>query len=87
MSDANSAPLTMSIAEYSRITGISEYSVRLEIAADRIPHRRVGKRGLIRILRRPALEQLGSSLGEPRSALIGTYDELVATDEASGDAG
>ena len=56
---ANGVPLTMSVAEYCRISGLTEYSVRGEIAAARIPHLRVGKRGLVRILRIPALAQLG----------------------------
>jgi hypothetical protein len=55
----NGVPLTMSVAEYSRISGLTEYSVRAEIAADRIPHLRVGRRGLVRILRKPALARLG----------------------------
>ena len=64
MSEEKATSLTMSVAEYSRVAGMSEYCVRLEIAADRIPHRRIGKRGLIRVLRRPALLQLSSSVGD-----------------------
>lgn len=56
---ASGVPLTMSVAEYCDISGLTEYSVRAEIAADRIPHLRVGKRRLVRILRIPALAQLG----------------------------
>lgn len=55
----NGVPLTMSVAEYSRVSGLTEYSVRVEVAAGRIPHLRVGRRGLVKILRRPALAQLG----------------------------
>jgi hypothetical protein len=49
----------MTVAEYSRVSGLSEYSIRQEIAAGRIPHLRVGRRGLVRILRIPALAALG----------------------------
>jgi hypothetical protein len=59
LGSTNGLPLTMSVAEYSRISGLTEYSVRAEIAAGRIPHLRVGRRGLVRILRRPALARLG----------------------------
>jgi hypothetical protein len=55
----NGVALTMSVAEYCRVSGLTEYSARAEIAAGRIPHLRVGKRGLVRILRIPALAQLG----------------------------
>lgn len=55
----NGVPLTMSVTEYCRISGLTEYSVRAEVAAGRIPHLRVGKRGLVKILRIPALGQLG----------------------------
>lgn len=54
-----SEPLTMSVHEYSELTGIGEDTVRSEVALGRIPHRRVGKRGKIRILTIPALAQLG----------------------------
>jgi hypothetical protein len=57
MSGSN-APLTMSVREYVTLSGIPEHSVRQELAENRIPHRRVGKRGLIRILRLPALAAL-----------------------------
>jgi hypothetical protein len=58
MSSSHDQPLTMSVAEYVLASGIPEHSVRQELAAGRIPHRRVGKRGLIRILRLPALAAL-----------------------------
>lgn len=58
MSGSNGLPLTMTVAEYVLASGIPEHSVRQELAAGRIPHRRVGKRGLIRILRLPALAAL-----------------------------
>lgn len=48
----------MNVSEFVRASGWSEYTVRLELAANRIPHRRVGRRGLIKILRGPALAQL-----------------------------
>lgn len=48
----------MPVAEYVEVSGLSEYAVRQEIAAGRIPHVRVSKRGLIRILRLPALAAL-----------------------------
>lgn len=58
MSGGDGVPLTMTVAEYVLASGIPEHSVRQELAAGRIPHRRVGKRGLIRILRLPALAAL-----------------------------
>ena len=62
---SSSEPLTMSVAEYAAASGLSEYVVRQEVALDRIPHRRCSRRGLIRILRRPALAQLGLDKSEP----------------------
>jgi hypothetical protein len=56
---ASCESLTMTVREYARLAGTGEGVVRQEIAADRIPHRKFGRRGLVRILRRPALEQLG----------------------------
>ncbi len=50
--------LTLSVAQYAKLAGVGENVVRQEIAAGRLPHRKFGKRGLIRILRRPALAQL-----------------------------
>jgi hypothetical protein len=50
--------MTLSVAEYATLAGVGENVVRQEIAAGRLPHRKFGKRGLIRILRRPALAQL-----------------------------
>jgi hypothetical protein len=58
VSNSTERPLTMSVADYVAASGIPEYSVRQEIAAGRIPHWRVGKRGLIRILRLPAMAAL-----------------------------
>jgi hypothetical protein len=58
-------PLTMTVKEYARVSGASEYVVRQEITAGRIPHRRFGRRGLIKILRRPALTDLGFEKREP----------------------
>lgn len=51
-------PLTMTVAEYSKISGLSEFCVRQELRLKRIPHRRVGRRGLVRILRVPAIAAL-----------------------------
>jgi len=51
--------LTMSVAEYAAVSGLTEYTIRQEVALDRIPHRRCGRRGLVRILRIPALAALG----------------------------
>jgi hypothetical protein len=51
--------LTMSVAEFAEISGLSQYTVREELALGRIPYRRVGRRGLIRILRIPAIAALG----------------------------
>jgi len=50
----------MNVGEFVRASGWSEYTVRIELAANRIPHRRVGHRGLIKILRGPALALLQS---------------------------
>jgi hypothetical protein len=50
--------LTLTVAQYAKLAGVGENVVRQEIAAGRLPHRRYGKRGLIRILRGPALAQL-----------------------------
>lgn len=63
-----SAPerLTLTVAQYARLAGVGENVVRQEIAAGRLPHRKYGKRGLIRILRGPALAQL--QLDERESA-------------------
>ncbi len=57
-------PLTMPVAEYVEASGLSEYTVRQEIAAGRIPHIKVGKRGLIRILRLPAIAALCGDAAE-----------------------
>jgi hypothetical protein len=56
----------MSVAEYCALTGLGEDAVREDIKRDRIPHRLVGKRNRIRILRIPALAQLGApvSIGD-----------------------
>jgi hypothetical protein len=51
--------LTMSVSEYARIARVGENIVRVDIAAERIPHKKMGRRGLIRILTRPALAALG----------------------------
>lgn len=67
MSGSNGQPLTMSVAEYVVASGIPEHSVRQELAAGRIPHQRVGKRGLIRILRLPALAALSGGSATPES--------------------
>jgi hypothetical protein len=62
----NDEPLTMSVAEYVAASGVSEYSVREDIRLGRIPVIKVGKRGLVRILRRPAMARLlGALLGVP----------------------
>lgn len=58
MMNDDAQPLTMRVAEYVETSGLSQYAVRQEIAAGRIPHVRVGRRGLIRILRLPALAVL-----------------------------
>jgi hypothetical protein len=52
--------LTMSVAEFAAVSGLTEYTIRQEVALDRIPHRRCGRRGLVRILRLPALAALGA---------------------------
>jgi len=57
-------PLTMSVAEFAALSGLTEYTIRQEIALDRIPHRRCGRRGLVRILRGPALAQLGLNVAD-----------------------
>jgi hypothetical protein len=65
-SESAPARLTLTVAQYARLAGVGENVVRQEIAAGRLPHRKFGKRGLIRILRRPALAQL--QLDERESA-------------------
>jgi hypothetical protein len=60
------ARLTLTVAQYAQLAGVGENVVRQEIAAGRLPHRKYGKRGLIRILRGPALAQL--QLDERESA-------------------
>jgi excisionase family DNA binding protein len=50
--------LTLTVREYAKLVGVGEGLVRQEIAAGRLPHKKLGKRGLIRILRRPALREL-----------------------------
>jgi len=51
--------LTLTVAQYAKLAGVGEAVVRAEIAAGRLPHRKYGRRGLIRILRGPALAELG----------------------------
>ena len=48
----------MSVREFAEISGLTEYAIRQEVKLDRIPHRKVSRRGLIRILRIPAIEAL-----------------------------
>ena len=59
MNNHPSPSLTLSVREFAKLAGVGEAAVRAEIAADRLPHRKFGKRGLIRILRGPALAALG----------------------------
>jgi hypothetical protein len=58
--------MTLTVAQYAKLAGVGESVVRQEIAANRLPHRKFGKRGLIRILRGPALAQLGN---DPQNSL------------------
>lgn len=51
--------MTLTVAQYAKLAGVGQAVVRTEIAAGRLPHRKYGKRGLIRILRGPALAELG----------------------------
>jgi hypothetical protein len=51
--------MTLTVAQYAKLAGVGESVVRHEIAANRLPHRKFGKRGIIRILRGPALAELG----------------------------
>ncbi|HEX3457699.1 MAG TPA: hypothetical protein VHR97_07055 [Candidatus Baltobacteraceae bacterium] len=51
--------MTLTVAQYAKLAGVGQAVVRMEIAAGRLPHRKYGKRGLIRILRGPALAELG----------------------------
>jgi hypothetical protein len=53
----------MSVAEFAAVSGFTEYTVRQEVAFGRIAHRKVGRRGLVRILRIPALAALGVDAG------------------------
>ncbi len=57
--------ITLTVAQYAKLVGVGESVVRLEIAAGRLPHRKYGKRGLIRILRNPALAELGFDQAKP----------------------
>ncbi len=50
--------MTLTVAQYAKLVGVGESVVRQEVAAGRLPHRKFGKRGLVRILRGPALAQL-----------------------------
>lgn len=68
----NTEPLTLTVAEYAKLRGSGEHSVREDLRAGKIPHIKCGRRGLLRILRRPALAQLGVTLdseGEGAQAL------------------
>lgn len=56
---SSSDALTMTVAEYCRLSGEGERTVRDDLRAGRIPHILSGKRPLIKILRRPALARLG----------------------------
>lgn len=49
----------MTVREYCALAGLGEHVVREDIRTGKIPHRLCGRRGLIRILRGPALAQLG----------------------------
>lgn len=51
--------LTMSVREYCQLTGEGEFAVRQDLRAGKIPHVLSGARGLIKILRRPALARMG----------------------------
>jgi len=80
-------PLTMSVAEFVAVSGMSEYVVRQEIALGRIPHRKVGRRGLVRILKVPALAELGfDTRGYPGDALPLDRSEDVASGPLGGGA-
>jgi hypothetical protein len=59
-----SESLTMSLREYLLISGRKEYATREDIRAGKIPHVLCGRRGIIRILRVPALAQLGLDVTE-----------------------
>jgi hypothetical protein len=59
MPAAPNDPLYITVREYVALTGLPEYTVRVELRLNRIPHRRVGHRGLIKILRAPALRAAG----------------------------
>lgn len=56
--------LTMTVAEYVAISGEGEHAVRRDIAAGQIPHVLSGTRGLVKILRIPALRRLGLEIDE-----------------------
>ncbi len=49
----------MSVEHYCRLSGIGETAVREDLRANKIPHIRAGKRGLLKILTVPALRALG----------------------------
>jgi hypothetical protein len=57
--DAFSDSLTMTVAEYCAVSGEGEHAVREDVRLNKIPHVLSGRRGLIKILKRPALARLG----------------------------
>ncbi|HEY6326561.1 MAG TPA: hypothetical protein VIW73_08655 [Candidatus Cybelea sp.] len=71
--DAGGPGLTMTVREYCAATGEGEHAVRQDLRAGKIPHVLSGRRGLVKILRKPALARMGLS-GELDS---GSTDSLT----------
>jgi hypothetical protein len=55
--------ITMPVIEYAKLTHRSEKSVKTDCLAGRIPCRRDGPRGLVRVLTLPALSQFFHDAG------------------------
>jgi hypothetical protein len=78
--------LTMTVAEYAAISGEGERAIRRDIAAGQIPHVLSGRRGLIKILRIPALRRLGLEIAEQLADVPTTEGGAVLNVTAENDA-
>lgn len=58
-------PITLSVAEYHRITGEGIRSIYKDCRTGRIPHRKAGARNFVRILTIPALSLFFDGAGTP----------------------
>lgn len=59
-------PPTLTVKQYCELSGEGEHAVRADLLAGKIPHIRSGRRGLVKILRGPALARLGAATTETR---------------------